>query len=190
MYFPAVPLIDVTIHYLELVSSSALLVRRAERGGLVFARTPRPMPELNRFFYTAIGGDWFWLERRPWSLVQWSEYLSSPQIETWVLSADGIPAGYCEMQKHANGYVELMYFGLLRAFVGGGLGAHLLTEAAERAWALGATRVIVNTCNLDHPQALANYLARGFREYRLDVQRKEIPDAPPGPWDGALDPTS
>jgi GNAT superfamily N-acetyltransferase len=186
VYLAAVPLVDVTLHYLELVSRDALRARRAERGGLVFARVPQPMPELNRFFYTAIGGEWFWLERRPWTLAQWSDYLASPQVETWVLSADGIPAGYCEIQQYPSGDVELMYFGLLRAFIGQGLGAHLLTEAVERAWARGAIRVILNTCNLDHPQALANYLARGFREYRVDVQHRDIPSVPPGPWDGAL----
>jgi hypothetical protein len=41
---------------------------------------------------------------------------------------------------------------------------------------MGTSRVILNTCNLDHPKALANYLARGFREYRTEVQRREVPD--------------
>jgi GNAT superfamily N-acetyltransferase len=187
VYFPAVPLADVTIRYLELVSRSALRAKRADRGGLTFTRVPQPMPELNRFFYAAIGGEWFWLERRPWTLTQWREYLANPNVETWVLSDNGIPAGYCELQKYLSGDVELMYFGLLGAFIGKGLGAHLLTEAVERAWGLGAVRVIVNTCNLDHPKALANYLGRGFREYRVEVQHKEVPGTPPGPWDGALD---
>ena len=143
------------------------------------------MPELSRFFYTALGGEWSWYERRPWTRAQWMEYLSRAGVETWVLSVDGIPAGYCELQKHEGGDVELMYFGLLQAFVGGGLGSLLLTSAVERAWAMDATRVIVNTCNLDHLAALPNYLARGFREYRVEVQRKEVPDAPLGAWDGA-----
>ena len=50
---------------------------------------------------------------------------------------------------------------------------------------LGADTVLLNTCNLDHPQALANYLARGFREIRVEKKTKEIPGAPPGPWEGA-----
>ncbi len=24
-------------------------------------------PELNRFFYKAIGGDWYWIDRLPWT---------------------------------------------------------------------------------------------------------------------------
>ena len=186
VYVPAVPLTDVTIHYLELVSPADLRARRSGRAGVTFSRTPQPMPELNRFFYAAIGGEWFWLERRPWTLAQWRDYLANPHIETWVLAVDGIPAGYCEMQKYPSGDVELMYFGLLRAFIGEGLGAHLLTEAVERAWEREAARVILNTCNFDHPRALTNYLARGFREYRVEVQHRVVPATPPGPWDGAL----
>jgi GNAT superfamily N-acetyltransferase len=179
-------LTDVTIRYLELTSPGDLRAKRASREGVTFARVERPMPELNRFFYMAIGGEWFWLERRTWSLSQWSAYVSRPELETWVLSAGGVPAGYVELELRPSGDGEILYFGLLAAFVGGGLGAHLLTEAVERAWAMGASRVILNTCNLDHPRALANYLARGFREYRKEVKRKEVPDAPPGPWEGAL----
>jgi GNAT superfamily N-acetyltransferase len=143
------------------------------------------MPELNRFFYAAIGGQWFWLERRSWRLAQWAEWTGREQLETWVLAVEGVPAGYVELERRSNGDVEIMYFGLLAAFVGGGLGAHLLTEAADRAWGMGASRVILNTCNLDHPSALGNYLARGFRVYRSEVKRKEVPLTPPGPWEGA-----
>ncbi len=187
-YFSAVPLADVTIHFLELVSPDALRAKRTLRPGILFARVPRPMPELNRFFYAAVGGEWFWLDRRQWTLRQWSDYLADARIETCVLSMDGIPAGYCEIQRHDSGDVELKYFGLLSAFIGQGLGAHLLTEAVERAGALGAKRGVLDTCSLNHPQALANYRARGFREYRVEVQRRDVPLAPPDPWDGAAAP--
>jgi len=181
-----VPLADVTIRHLEMTAPGQLRPKRSAHLGVAFVRVRQPMPELNRFFYTAIGGEWFWLERRPWTLAQWSAYVARPELETWVLSRDGVPAGYVELERHASGDVEIKYFGLLRAFIGDGLGGHLLTEAVARAWGMGASRVILNTCNLDHPRALANYLARGFREYRTEVRRKEVPDTPPGPWEGAL----
>jgi GNAT superfamily N-acetyltransferase len=183
------PLIEVTIRYLEMTSRGDLRPKRASREGVAFARVARPMPELNRFFYMAIGGEWFWLERRTWALAQWAAYVSRPEVETWVLSVGGVPAGYVELELRSNGDAELLYFGLLSAFIGHGVGGHLLTEAVERAWSMGASRVILNTCNLDHPRALANYLARGFREYRSEVKRKEVPDTPPGPWESALAPS-
>ena len=33
----------------------------------------------------------------------------------------------------------------------------------------------VNTCNADHPRALPNYLAAGFREYRRGDEVWDIP---------------
>ena len=65
--------------------------------------------------------------------------------------------------------VEIVYFGLLPEFIGLGLGGTLLTAAIERAFGLGAARAWVHTCSLDHPQALGNYLARGMRVYRTEV---------------------
>lgn len=180
------PLTDVTIRYLEMTSPRDMRAKRSALQDVAFGAVRSAMPELNHFFYTAIGGERFWLDRRTWTRAEWAAYVSRPEVETWVLSVASVPAGYVELERQVSGEVEIKYFGLLAAFVGRGLGAHLLTEAVERAWALGASRVIVNTCNLDHPQALANYLARGFREYGSEVKRKDVPDAAPGPWDTAI----
>jgi len=36
------------------------------------------------------------------------------------------------------------------------------------AWSLRPRRVWLHTCTLDHPHALANYMARGFVPYRTE----------------------
>jgi GNAT superfamily N-acetyltransferase len=82
---------------------------------------------------------------------------------------DGTPAGYFEIEKRPEGEVEIKNIGLLPAFIGQGLGGHLLTVAVERAWAWGATRVWLHTCTHDHPHALRNYVARGFRVCKTEV---------------------
>jgi hypothetical protein len=46
----------------------------------------------------------------------------------------------------------------------------------ERAWEAGADRVLVNTCTLDHPQALPNYLARGFEVVRKRTEWRMLPE--------------
>lgn len=176
------PLRDVTIRYLSLDSPADFVAKLSVRAGVAFARVGAPMPELNRFFYAAVGHRWFWIDRLPWTRAQWMAYLEQPGMETWVLSVDGVPAGYAELAPHDDGSVEIQYFGLLDAFIGQGLGAHMLSETVARAWAMGARRVLLNTCDLDHPAALANYEARGFCEYKQDVQRREIPLTPPGVW--------
>lgn len=176
----------VTTYYLEMTSPDELRPKRSPRSDLLLARVPRPLPELNRFLYTAVGGDWYWTDRLPWTYADWQRYLDRPELQSWLLSAGGIPAGYFELEAQHDGNVEIAYFGLLGAFVGQGLGAHLLTGAVECAWAMGARRVWLHTCTLDHPQALANYTARGFRVTRQEVEDKELPARSVGPWPGAV----
>jgi GNAT superfamily N-acetyltransferase len=75
--------------------------------------------------------------------------------------------------------VEIAYFGLAVRFFGRGLGKHMLTRAAEEAWAMGARRVWLHTCTLDSPAALPNYLARGFDPVRTETYDALLPDDPP-----------
>lgn len=90
-----------------------------------------------------------------------------------MLYVKGAPAGYFELEFQ-DGNVEIACFGLLPRFIGLGLGGHLLTEAISRAWQMEATRVWVHTCTLDHPNALANYQARGLRIYREETHIQRV----------------
>ena len=81
------------------------------------------------------------------------------------LLVGGESAGYFELQRHDDGSVEIVYFGLVPKFIGRGLGGMLLTQAATDAFAMGANRVWLHTCTLDSPNALPSYQARGFRPY-------------------------
>jgi GNAT superfamily N-acetyltransferase len=76
------------------------------------------------------------------------------------------------LRRDTNGGVEIAYFGLLPEFIGRGLGGALLTNAIEEAWSrrrgIAPMRVWVHTCNHDHPQAVANYKARGMVVYRIE----------------------
>jgi GNAT superfamily N-acetyltransferase len=180
------PPFDVVIQHLEL-NPDDFRPRLSQRSDVSFSHVQKPMPELNRFFYAAIGGRWYWLDRRSWNLATWAAHLADPErIETWILAVGGIPAGYVELERKAPDVVEIAYLGVLEQFIGDGLGAHLLSMSCQRAFGMGAKRVLVNTCNLDHPKALANYQARGFKVVRTEVKSKEIPATPPGPWDGAI----
>ncbi len=178
--------VDVTRQFLEITSPGGLSGKRCARSGVRVARIEPPVPSLNRFFYTAIGGEYYWLDRRPWTLAEWGRQLATPGLETWVLTDEGVPAGYFELERLPDDVVEIKYFGLLAEFTGRGLGAHMLTEAVERAFAVGASRVILDTCSLDHPGALAHYQARGFRVYNVETTPREIPEYLPGPWEGSV----
>lgn len=174
----------VTTWYLELRSADALHRARVPRPEPLLLRAELPLPMLNRFLYTAVGGHWFWRDRLPWSYARWMAWLDRPALQTWVLYHRGTPAGYVELEKQDGDDVEIAYFGVMREFLGLGLGGHLLTLAIDRAWDFGARRVWVHTCSLDGPAALANYQARGMQVYRQDVKQVELPETPDGPWPG------
>jgi GNAT superfamily N-acetyltransferase len=182
---PTVPR-EVETFYLEMTSPGDLRPVRRAVDGFRVERAAIPSPELNRFFYTAVGGDWYWIDRLGWTRDEWLAWLDRPEHETWIGSLHGTPAGYFELERQAEGNVELVYFGLLPGFLGKGLGGLLLTAAVERAWGMGGTRrVWVHTCSLDGPAALANYQTRGFRLYVTKRDVKEFPAESPGPWPGA-----
>jgi len=94
----------------------------------------------------------------------------------------GNPVGYFELDGESGSDVELAYFGILPQFTGQGIGGYLLTAAIDRAWEKAPKRVWVHTSSFDHPRALGNYKARGFRVVRTVTAPKDLPEKAPGPW--------
>jgi len=127
----------------------------------------------NRDLYFRVGKQWEWIDRRPWTDEQWEEYATAPELRTFAAYYDDVLAGYYELRRDMESGVEIAYFGLLPEFIGRGLGGALLTNAIEEAWRMSPTHVWVHTCNRDHPQALANYKARGFVVYKVEEEANE-----------------
>jgi len=159
---------EVTRTYLEMNSAADLA-----GGGVAPPAGARLEPvewvpaSLWRYLYSEVGREWHWRDRLEWTDDEIRAYLSGA-ITLWLLSFGGAPAGYFELKRCDDGSVEIAYFGLLPDFVGKGLGRFLLVRAIEEAWALKPSKVWLHTCTLDHPAALPNYLARGFRATRTE----------------------
>ena len=157
-----------TITYLEMNSREEL--RPSASMVKVYRRYTRNAG-FSRSLYADVGGEYNWIDRSDWTDGQWLERLALPNVETWLSYHAGDVAGFFELEMQDGGDVEIVYFGLLPRCVGRGLGGAMLTAAAQRAWDMGASRVWLHTSSLDHPHALPNYLARGFRVYK----REHIP---------------
>jgi ribosomal protein S18 acetylase RimI-like enzyme len=176
-----------TTYTLEMRSPNDLRPVRVSLPGLRIERMQISLPEFNKFLHTVVGHDYRWGGRSNWGKDEWTAYVRRDNLHTWVAYIDGTPAGYCEMEKAPEGDVEIKSFGLLHAFIGRGLGGHLLTAAVELAWApiedggMGATKVWLHTCTHDHPHALNNYTARGFRVCKTEVEPANAPI--PSFWD-------
>src|SRR5262250_1583473 len=131
---------QVTTHHLEMLDPAQLRPARPATHEVQLQRAEIPCPELNRFLYTAVGGDWYWIDRLSWSYDRWLEYLNRPELETWVAYVSGTPAGYYELEMQSGADLEIAYFGLIPQFIGKGIGGQLLTGAIVRGWEMGAKR--------------------------------------------------
>ncbi len=165
-----------TSYRLEMQSPDELRAVRRDIPGLRIEKMETPCPELNKFFHTVVGYDYMWGGRTNWGKKQWYDYVIRDEVETWIASLKGTPAGYFELEKQPGGGIKIDCFGLLPQFVGKGLGGVLLTRAIQRAWELTEGLVFLNTCSHDHAHALSNYLARGFQiaQSKTDPPNKPI----------------
>jgi ribosomal protein S18 acetylase RimI-like enzyme len=169
--------VSVRRTHLELRTRGDLRPARAP-AEQVELRVRRPIaPDEYLVLYRLVGGPWLWRDRLAWSAPDLERYLESPDVHIWIARVRGESAGYFELRRHVDRTVEVMYFGLAPAFIGRGLGGWLLTRAAEEAFALDASRIVLNTCTLDAPQALPNYLARGFTIVREDEYLIDVPES-------------
>ncbi len=176
--------VSVTTTSLEMLEFSEFKPSTRNIPNLEIVRAEIPLPELNRFLYTAVGGDYFWIDRLSWTYAQWQTWLDRPELETWLAYLSGTVAGYFELEWQGDS-VEISIFGVIPKFTGLGIGGVLLSRCIARAWELKPARVWVHTCSLDGAQALANYQARGFKVFAQKTELENLPEQSPGAWLGA-----
>lgn len=166
--------VKVTRTYLEVRKGRFRPVPRRP-AGLRVHRVTECAAAFYRFMYCEIGRANYWTDRVAWSDEKIRTHLARPEISLWVMMLKGGPIGYFELVRlHADEY-EINYLGLLPEYQGQGLGKHLLTAAVQTCWRLGARRAQLDTCTLDHPSALANYLKRGFAAYARETFYRMLP---------------
>ena len=159
----------ITTWYLEIVQREEFKPKFGDFPELEIVEVEIKDYRYNRFLYSLVGEQWGWTDKLAWSDDVWRAYAENEDLITYVAYYSGTPAGYFELKKEKNGNVKIEYFGLSSRFIGKGMGSHLLSTAIEAAWSLDADRVWVHTCSLDHPAALNNYKARGFKIYETMV---------------------
>ena len=162
------PPVTATRTYLEMIDSGALRPARMPDIDVRVSRRDPCEPAFWRHLYETVGAAYRWLDRLPWTDEEIESYLNDPAVSLCVMMAGEELAGYFELRREPDDSVEIVYFGLMPTFTGQGLGGYLLTDAVQRAWAMGARRVWLHTCTFDHPHAIQNYLARGFRVFKTE----------------------
>ena len=137
-----------------------------------------PRPRSSATSTRRSGRAWHWVDRLPGRTRSCARGSRSRSVTLHLLSVAGAPAGYFELEIHADGSVEIAYFGLLPEFIGRGSGGYPAERGRDEAWASAPTRVWLHTCTLDAKAALPNYLARGFRPFKEERYVAQMPDEP------------
>ena len=161
---------NIKRNYLEINSIQNLSEVFKPSNNLNIKLIEKPNFQLNKFFYKEIGKKHRWTDRLSWNEKNWINYVTSPDVKTYVLKEDLNLAGYFEQIFHneKNDY-EIAYFGVLEEFIGKKYGGYLLSEATKESFRLGARRVWVHTCSLDHKNALNNYVSRGMKIFKKET---------------------
>ena len=142
------------------------------REGLVVVHAKKPSVAYYRFLYDCVGRDYHWSRRKKLSDAQLAALLNDPRLEVHVLMADGVPAGFAELDRRTESEIELVQFGLMPEFIGQGLGKYFLQWTIDKAWSYQPRRFWLHTCTKDHPAALPNYLKGGFVVYREEIKEQ------------------
>jgi GNAT superfamily N-acetyltransferase len=166
--------LEVVVTYLEMsarphapsppIPALKLAVLHAERISVKFYR----------YLYNNVGERWLWYIRRTLDDAALAATIGAPSVAVYVLYVDGEPGGYIELDRRDPENVEIVYFGLMPHAIGRGLGRWFLHWGVTAAWEGKTKRLLVNTCNLDHPRALPLYQKIGFQPIRQE--RKIIND--------------
>ncbi|MCW5700589.1 MAG: GNAT family N-acetyltransferase [Rhodospirillales bacterium] len=122
-----------------------------------------------RDLYRRVGEPWLWWEQLLIADDVLAAKLRDPAVDVRVFhDGGGDLVGYSELDRRQADSVEIVFFGLVPAAIGRGLGRHLLGVILAAAWQDRPRRVWLHTCSEDHPKALAFYQAAGFRPYRQE----------------------
>lgn len=159
----------LTTTYLQMFSRPERIVP-PPRDGLSVIHAQQPTAAYYGWLYDSVGGEYGWTSRTKLTDAELIAIIHDARVEVHVLMVDGVPAGFAELDRRVEGEIELTQFGLMREFIGQGLGKYFIQWAIDRAWSYRPRRFWLHTDTMDHPAALPNYLKAGFTVYKKETR--------------------
>lgn len=162
----------VKVYYLEMRSQP----QPTSTAGKVFDFKKLQVPiEVNQYrqLYYGVGKDWNWLDRMVMPDRELEELINANTTEVYSVSIEGMVAGFAEFLQ-TNNFVEIVYFGLFPDFIGKGIGKQFLQAVVQKAWSYHPKWIQLNTCELDHPNALSVYLKVGFSIVKEQMEERRV----------------
>ena len=126
--------------------------------------------QLNKFFYKTVGKNHKWVDRLSWSEEKWISYVSSKNVQSFVLKNKNDLVGFFELIFHPEKKeTEIAYLGIIEEYQNKKIGSFLLSEAIKNSFLNNSKRVWLHTCSLDHKNALNNYISRGMKIFKSET---------------------
>ena len=115
------------------------------------------------FFYKQVGEKYFWTDWLNKSNKEIDDFVSNKNVLLYTFIKDGFPAGFYMLDYRTKDICDISFFGLVKEAIGMGLGKYLLKTAILTAWdSRKIKKLTINTCSLDHKNALYLYQKYGF----------------------------
>ena len=138
--------------------------------GISFTRQTDVSLAAYRALYDDVGRQWHWVNRRLLTDRQLSAIIHHPATEIFTLKRRDRAIGFVELNFKLFPQVEIVFVGLVKDAIGKGLGSQMLQQAISYIYSRAPSRIIIQTCTLDHPSALPLYQSFGF----TPVGRKQV----------------
>ena len=129
--------------------------------------------EFYRNYYYEVGEKFHWLDRIVMPDEELYQKINADNTDIFLMFIKDVPAGFAEFVKEDD-FTEILYFGLFPDFVGKGIGTFFLQWVIQQAWSYQPKWIQLNTCSLDHPNALPIYKKAGFVPIRTETQQRKI----------------
>jgi GNAT superfamily N-acetyltransferase len=162
----------VQVTFLEMHEQPANTIPAAFT--MPFELLPKPI-EVNEYrnYYYGVGKQWYWLDRMVMEDHLLHEKINASNVDIYVLYIEDQVGGFAEFVREKD-HVEILYFGLLPAFIGKGYGNYFLQTVIQTAWSYQPKHIQLNTCTLDHPNAINVYKKAGFKEVRTATEERRV----------------
>ena len=166
-------LVPATVTFLEMHHRPATSLPIREQTTFSILQKPIAREEYRRY-YGEVGQQYYWLDRIYMDNDELSKKINDDKVDIFLMHVNNDLAGFAEFVREPD-FTEILYFGLFPAFVGKGWGHFFLQWVIGQAWSYDPKWIQLNTCSLDHPNALPMYKKAGFAVVRTEVQERKAP---------------
>jgi ribosomal protein S18 acetylase RimI-like enzyme len=146
-----------------------IAARASRLQGLVLERLTNDIARY-RVLFRQVGAEWLWFGRLELTDAALHAVLADPHVAAFAAIDQDGDAGLLEIDFRNPAEAEITYFGLVPRLQGRGFGRTLMAEAFRLVQERQVPSIMLHTCDLDAPGAIAFYQKMGFEPYRRAVE--------------------